>query len=378
MLSKKFNGERAMPILWRYLLKSYFQVFGLCVSSFIAVLLVTRFQEIARFATSGSGLGPVLLFTLYQIPYVLPISIPISCLIASMLLYQRLSHTHELTALRSTGFGLYPLITPLILAGSLLSILNFSVASEIAPRCRILSRELISQVTAKNPLFLLQKETLVRLKDTYIDMKTLKSGRRAEDVIFVLNNASSKRLGLMVAQELFLENEMLTGKNVTIISSVDPKSPERFDHLVIENQKTMSTKASNLAQFVQNYEWYSNLDYYPLRMILAKEKVDKGQIGFLPAPRARMEIARRISLGFAAFTFTFIGVAFGMEIGRRQSKKGLMWAIGLASLFMISFIAAKSFRDSPGLACLIYLIPHPLIVLISLRSLKRVSEGRES
>ncbi len=366
-----------MPILWRYLLRSYFQVFALCVSSFIAVLLVTRFQEIARFATSGSGLMPILLFTLYQIPFVLPISVPISCLIAAMLLYQKLSHSHELTALRTTGFGLYPLIFPLILAGSLLSVLNFTIVSEIAPRCKILSRELISEVTAKNPLFLLQKETLVRLKDTYIDMKNLKSGRRAEDVIFVLNNASSKRLGIMAAKELFLEDEMLTGKNVTIISSVDPKNPERFDHLVIENQKTMSTKASNLAQFVQNYEWYSNLDYYPLRMVLAREKVDKGGISLLPSPRTRMEISRRISLGLAAFTFTFIGLAFGMEIGRRQSKKGLMWAIGLASLFMICFIAAKSFRDAPGLACAIYLLPHPLIVLFSLRSLKRVSEGRE-
>ncbi|MBI2743750.1 MAG: LptF/LptG family permease [Chlamydiales bacterium] len=365
-----------MPILWRYLLKSYLQVLALSVSSFIALLLVTRFQEIARFATSGAGILPVLLFTLYQIPYILPVAIPVACLIASMLLYQRLSHTHELTALRSTGFGLSPIIFPLLIAGSLLSLVNFSLASEIAPRCRVLSRELIYEVTAKNPLFLLQKETLVRMKDTYIDMKALKSGRQAEDVVFIANNASSKRLAMMVAKELVLEDEMFTGKNVSIISSVDPKGDDRFDHLIIENQKTMCTKASNFAQFVSSFEWHSNFDYYPLKSILISERIEKPEQRFLSG-RAVIEITRRASLGLAAFTFTFIGVAFGMEIGRRESKKGLFWAIGLAALFMISFIAAKSFKDAPLIACLVYLLPHPLIVLASLRSLKRVSEGRE-
>ena len=41
------------------------------------------------------------------------ITIPISCLIVPMLLFQKLSHTHELTALRICGLGLKPIITPL-------------------------------------------------------------------------------------------------------------------------------------------------------------------------------------------------------------------------------------------------------------------------
>ena len=107
-----------------------------------------------------------------------------------------MSHTHELTALRCSGFGLYPIVFPLLLAGAFLTLANFTLVSEITPRARSLSRELIYELTAQNPLFLLQKESLVRLKDSYIDMKALKSGRSAQDVIFVVSNASSKRLGL--------------------------------------------------------------------------------------------------------------------------------------------------------------------------------------
>jgi lipopolysaccharide export system permease protein len=365
-----------VPILWRYLLRSYFQVFALCVTGFIAVLLVTRFQEIARFATSGASFAPVFLFTLYQIPYVLPIAIPISCLIASILLYQRLSHSHELTAFRSTGLGLHSIILPLILAGLFLSILNFSIVSEIAPRCRVLSRTLVYEITSRNPLFMLQKETLVRLRDTFVDMKSLKSGKSAEDVVLIMDNASSKRLGLMVAKELCLDGVMLVGKNVSMISSVDPKKEGGYDHLVIENQRTMSTQAKNMVQFVNKYESYSSYDYFPFRKILAKEKCEGKNLLF-PLSRAQVEMARRFSLALAAFTFTFIGIGFGMEIGRQQRKTGLFWAIGLASFFMIAFMSARSFREAPLISCLIYLLPHPMIILLSLRSLRKVSEGRE-
>lgn len=89
-----------MPILWRYLLKNYFQVFFLCVTGFISILLVTRVQEIARLAALNSQIDIIILFTLCQIPYILPIAIPISGLISAILLVQRLSHTQELSTLR--------------------------------------------------------------------------------------------------------------------------------------------------------------------------------------------------------------------------------------------------------------------------------------
>lgn len=365
-----------MPLLWRYLFKNYFQVLALCTASFIAILLMIRFQEIARFATSGAGILPIILFGLYQIPYILPIAIPVSCLIATMLLFQRLSHSHELTALRSSGLGLYPIIFPLLFAAGLLSLLNFSIASEISPLCRAKTKDLIYKMTAQNPLFLLQKETLVRLKDCFLDMKALESGKRAQNVIFIAN--SNERLNLMSAQELTIDGEMLLGKNVTLISSVDAKKEEGFDHLILENQKSMCTKASNLVQFIEKFESSTNYDYFPLRMILTSEKLTLAEKGTgHMSGRAYMEIAKRSSLGLAAFTFTLIGCACGIEISRHHKKRGIFLAIALGALFMITFVAAKSFHRSPFLSFIIYLIPHPVIILITLRALRKVAEGRE-
>ena len=64
-----------------------------------------RFKDIARFAALSADGVKTGLFVLYQFPHILPIAIPISALIASFLLFQRLSKTYELTALRASGVG---------------------------------------------------------------------------------------------------------------------------------------------------------------------------------------------------------------------------------------------------------------------------------
>jgi lipopolysaccharide export system permease protein len=365
-----------MPILWRYLLKSYFQVFVLCVLAFISVLLVIRFQEIASFASSGASLQHIGLFTLYQIPYILPIAIPISCLISAMILFQKLSHTHELTAFRTCGLGLGPIAYPLVLCGILLSLLNFTIASEVTPHTRSLSKKLIYEITAENPLVLLQKDTMIKLKNSYIDLKTLKSGKSADDVIFITKQSSSDRLGVMTAKGLSVKKDLLLGKYVTLISSIDPKTPG-YDHLVIENQKTMQTEASTLIQYLNRSEWSSSDEYSSLRGILAKETIDPSNRTLAISKGAELEISKRITLGLAAFTFTFIGVAFGMDISRHRRKKGVLWAFGLASFFMVSFVAAKSFRHTPHTASLVYLLPHVVIFLFCMRSFRAIARGIE-
>ena len=364
-----------MPIIWRYLLRSYFQVLLLCVSAFISVLIVIRFQEIARFATSGAPKLKVLLFALLQVPHILPIAIPVSCLIAAMLLFQRLSHTHELTALRTCGFGLKTISTPLFFAGFLLTLINFTIASEISPHCRSLAKQLVYEMVTANPLFLLQKESMIKLKSAYYDIGVLKANKYAEDVLLVVKNSSSGRMTVMSAKELSLKGELLKGQQVTFISSVDPKKEAGFDHLVIENQAEMNTKAASLSQFLQTIDWTASFEYLPLRMIIAYDFAKKGS--FSISKGAQLEISRRVSISLAAFTFTMIGIAFGMQISRNRSKKGMIWAIGLAALFLVCFIAAKSFRHSPMIATLVYLLPHPLIILISLRSLKSIRQGVE-
>jgi len=364
-----------MPILWRYLLQNYFRIFLLCMGGFIATLLVTRFLEIAQFASSSASLPITLLFTLYQIPSIFPIATTISCLIAAILLFQRLSHLHELTALRSLGLGLKTIVFPMFLAGVFLMLVNFLTVAELIPRCRSLSKKLIYQATAANPLILLQKETMIKLKDVFVDMKVLRSGKEAEDVLFVTRNLSNGRLGVMTAKHLSIEGDLLTGNGVTFISSIDSKR-EGFDHLVIENQAKMHTKAAHLAQFVQDSDFSTSHEHLPLNMLFAKLSLNY-EHSKDPLSRATIDLARRVSLTLAPLLFTLMGAACGMEIGRIHKNRGILLATLFSAFFMACFFSARSFRHTPLIPLFLYLAPHPLLALMSFFSFKRLAKGIE-
>ncbi|MCE5316519.1 MAG: LptF/LptG family permease, partial [Parachlamydia sp.] len=135
-----------MPVLWRYLLGHYLKVLLLCVVTFIAILLTTRLDEIAHFATMGPEGLAIIAFALHQIPYILPIAIPISCLISAMLLMQRLSQTHELTALRAAGLSFYNILCPLLIAAAALSIANFYIVSELSTHSHLTTGKLKNEL----------------------------------------------------------------------------------------------------------------------------------------------------------------------------------------------------------------------------------------
>jgi lipopolysaccharide export system permease protein len=363
-----------VPLIWRYLLRHYFQVFILCMTSFIAALFVMRFKDVAEFATLNSDGLSIFLFSLYQLPYVLPLAIPVSCMIASMLLLQKMSHQGELTALRAAGLSLNVLLYPLLLAGVVLSLVNFTIVGEIGPLCRFKAKELSYHMTSNNPFYIFNKISEGKLTNAYVEIRTLRGGKKAKDVLLILNNRQQQRLGVMTAKELTIEGDELHGKDVTMISSVEGEGADNFDNLVIENQAAMSTKAASLSELLQEAKWHTSPDYLSFKELLIRAGATHKKIWM---SQYTIEIARRVSLSLTPFAFTLIGATFGMEISRKRTKKGVLGAVGLAALYLSAFIGAKSMRHFPLAVWMLYFSPFVVMALLSLRSLKRLARGYE-
>lgn len=363
-----------MPIVWKYLLRSYFQVFLLCIGSFIAALFVMRFKDIAEFATLNSDGLSIFLFSIYQLPYVLPLAIPVSCVIASMLLFQKMSHSQELTALRAAGLSLKTLLYPLIWAGIILSLFNFSILADIGPRCRYLAKELSYQMTSNNPFYIFNKITEGKLANAYIEIRTMRGGKKTKDVLLILNNKQHGRLGLVTAKELAIEGSLLVGKDVSVISSIGSESTDNFDHLVIENQETMSTEAANLSNLMHDFKWHLRPEYLSFKDLLLR--VVASSKNFWSNSHSQ-EMARRLSLSLSPLVFTMMGAAFGMEVGRQRTRKGILWTVALSAFYLSTFISAKTLKHFPKTAWALYFLPLLIIALFSLQSLKKVSRGLE-
>lgn len=355
-------------IFGRYLLKSYLKTFFLCISGFIAVLLITRLKEIARFIALSSSFTQAIKFILYQIPYILPITIPISSLIAAILLFKKLSSTNEITAIRASGFSIFKLISPIIAVAIWISFLNFIICSEISPKCRFKTKQIIYQESSGNPILLMQRQKLLKIKNSYIDFTKGKNESSAKNVTLITFN---KRLNLINAEKIKYDQGELSGKNISIISHL-PSEENNYDTLILEKQKYMQTNASNISNIMKSVNWSLNTNFFPTKQLLIKahlsEKYKKTAI---------VELLRRISLSFSTFSLTFIGICFGLEISRSKSKKKLLIAAILAMVIMTSFIFGKAFKSHYFLAGSLFILPQLIIFIIALFKLKKISRGVE-
>lgn len=381
-----------MPILWRYLLLQYFKVLILTVFAIIAVLMVTRLDEVAEFAVFGATGKHVLLYALYQIPYILPIALPIACLVSSVLLYQRLSYTHEITALRAAGMPFTHILMPVLLAGAFLSLLDLYVLSEVATESHRATRRMEHEIKTLSPMVLLQHKQLLRHKGAHLDVLGEHHNDRATDVFVALPSRSQERTQLLVVKELAMKETSLTTSDLSILSSFPSAEEQSFDHLMIENIAESHTPSEVFTQHLKKEGWRLNRDHLnmPLLIVRLKHELDDYQSALkrgdpietvLPlkkqVTRCYTEIVRRLSLGFAVFAFTLMGCAFGIDISRNHTKKGVVTVVGLAAVYLTCFFMAKANESHFFLASTLLLLPHLLIMMASFWTLRRSSLGIE-
>lgn len=383
-----------MPIIWRYLVGHFLIITIATVIGFIGILLTMRLDEIAHFASLGAPLGALSLFIFHQMFYVLPIALPLSCLIASFILIQRLSKSHELTALRASGFSIKAILTPILLTAALLSILNFWIISELATNSHLQTNLLKSELRAVNPLLLLRNKRLMQVKGFYFDsLGPSRIGEFATDVILALPNKQQKRLNLFIAKRISATQTTFHGHQVTLISAHNQEKGANFDDLYIENIQQTSNQVKDFSKFLQRKVWTVNNDYLqlPLLLIRTKEqkqaineaktmKIDQSEMKKLKAQlnRSLSEITKRLSIALAVFSFTLMGTAFSISISRTHNQKGLYLVIGLTTLYLFSFFTARGVEHQQALANVLYLLPHFIIISASLWVLSRVSKGIES
>lgn len=133
----------------RYILGEMIPPF-ICGVLLIIVMLVgnTLYALIQAIAKSNIGFGPVAKLVAFNIPILIPLTLPAGVALAAAWSINRLARDSEVTPIRMAGVPLRRLFAPIYVMGVVVSILSFLVADRVVPRAQHEFQQTQSQMMA--------------------------------------------------------------------------------------------------------------------------------------------------------------------------------------------------------------------------------------
>ncbi len=123
-----------MKILDKYLLKSFLITFAtVFVILFFIFVLQVVWLFIAELAGKDLDFVMIVKFLLFKMPSIIPLVLPLSVLLASIMTFGSLAENYEFAAMKSSGISLQRSMKTLIYFISILSIVAFLFANNVIP-----------------------------------------------------------------------------------------------------------------------------------------------------------------------------------------------------------------------------------------------------
>jgi lipopolysaccharide export system permease protein len=123
-----------LKILDKYLLKTFLITFAtVFVILFFIFILQTVWLFIAELAGKDLDLMLVVKFLLFSMPRIIPLVLPLSVLLASIMSFGNLAENYEFAAMKSSGISLQRAMRPLTVFILILSIVAFWFANNVIP-----------------------------------------------------------------------------------------------------------------------------------------------------------------------------------------------------------------------------------------------------
>lgn len=123
-----------MKILDRYILKSFLQTFGtVFIILFFIFILQTVWLFIAELAGKDLDVFLILKFLMFAMPRIIPLVLPLSVLLASIMTFGSFAENYEFAAMKSSGISLKRAMNSLVVFILILSVASFFFANNVIP-----------------------------------------------------------------------------------------------------------------------------------------------------------------------------------------------------------------------------------------------------
>ena len=209
----------------------------------------------------GKGLESSLILELiiYASANLVPIALPLSVLLSSMMILGKLSEKNELISIKSSGISFYQIIKPLFFVTLFISVFSFLFSNHIIPYSNLKNITLMYDVIHKKLAFNLEEGVFFSDLDGY----SIKIDKKIDDITFknitILDHNENKSINtIYIADTAIIQNnkkedilniKLINGANLSEHNCIDK---EKKNNCLTTNKFKSYDLSFDLSSFLLN------------------------------------------------------------------------------------------------------------------------------
>ena len=335
-----------MTLIYNYLYKEIIlltaAIIGVLTFLLVAVSMFKVLQTL-MYTDLPMWLAAKLMFL--GIPLTLTLTIPAGLLAAVMIVFGRMSSDRELLALKASGIGLAPVVTPVIFLAIGLSVLDYWLVAYVVPECQKEFNGMKHEIVTNNPMALLSPEEVVDKIPGWRIYFTKKTGTELDDVILWRLDDSNRLTSSIRARratiDLDLEHQQLVMK---LLNGRQEEYPHDGDAMKLNpgGHGEQMVEAVSLNSFYEKVQrklaWMTLPEIEDV--IYAMQSAPTGE----QASPYLTELQARISFSITTFTFIVVGIPLAIQTQRRETAWGVVFAAVIVFLYYFLGVFGRALK----------------------------------
>lgn len=336
-----------MTILDRYIGRSFLVAVVTTVFVFTFVMSVGGLFRVNELLARGVAWGLIGRVFVWGIPSILVFALPISILTAALLVFGRISHDGEITAMKACGVSLWRVMAMPLAVGAGLSAACLYVNAVVAPRGHYEQRRLVNAISADAALSLLDEGVFVRDFPGLSVWIGRRTGNQVKDVIIydLTGKRGTREIRAAAGNLRFSEDRQHIVIDLEDVR-VDPFYEDRPGPGYAERWPIMlsleKVKRRQISRRIADFSLRELLQAVATAGAPARaESVTQGAVARMPV---LVEIHKRLSLSVSCLAFAMLGVPLGIRAHRRESSVSVIMSLLLAALYYLCIVMAGSLQ----------------------------------
>lgn len=322
-----------MKILHKAILKELLLSFLLTLAFLNSILMMEKLLKLSRLL---SGVGASLfdmagLIILLQ-PQLMLLTIPMSLLLATLLVYGRMNMDNEIIIMKASGMNFREISYPVIVLGMLCFLASLAVGFSLGPKSSVKLRETLTEIITLRSTLAIEEGTFnTSFKDIVIMVKEKKS-RDTLGEIFIYDNRNAKEPKVLMAKEgkffiheggnigLYLQNGYI---NITKADSTTEMFYDKYN-------MTLSLEAEAPSP--------RKMEYTPAQLLGNAKKAGEHKKG----ASLYLEFHRRLSLPAVCLILIFMGTPLALIAGKAGRLGGLATGLLVFTVYYMLLIYGEN------------------------------------